>query len=118
VGLRLANWALSNTYGKEDIPYSGPLYDKMEVEGNKIRVYFNHSREGLVVRGKTLSHFEIAGSDGVFVPAKAKINGASVVVSSREVKEPTAVRFAWSNTAEPNLFNSHGLPASSFISTP
>jgi sialate O-acetylesterase len=117
VGIRLANLALSGTYGREDLPGSGPLYTKMEVEGSGIRVFFDHAGNGLVAHGKMLSLFEISGADGEFVPARAKIDGNTVMVSSREVKEPVAVRFAWSNTAEPNLFNTDGLPASSFNST-
>jgi len=61
-----------------------------------------------------LSHFEIAGEDQVYHPAKAIIDGATVVVCSQDVTAPVAVRFAWGNTDEPNLFNKEGLPASSF----
>lgn len=114
VGLRLANWALNKTYGKTDLPVSGPLYSGMKTEGKKIRLSFDHAENGLVSKGKTLTHFEIAGPDRRFVPAKAKIDGNTIVVSSKEVKNPVAVRFAWSNTAEPNLFNKEGLPASTF----
>jgi sialate O-acetylesterase len=114
VGIRLSKWALNKTYGKKDIPFSGPLYKEMKVEGNKIRLFFDHTEGGLVSKGKELTHFEMAGSDQKFVKAKAKIEGNTVVVQAKEVKNPTAVRFAWSNTAEPNLFNKAGLPASSF----
>lgn len=114
VGLRFANLALNQHYGKQDRPVSGPLYREMKKEGAKIRLYFEHAEGGLVSKGKELTHFEIAGPDRKFVPAKAKIDGNSIVVSARGVKEPAAVRFAWSNTAEPNLFNKQGLPASSF----
>ncbi|MEM7368493.1 MAG: sialate O-acetylesterase [Bacteroidota bacterium] len=116
VGKRLAAWALSNTYQKEGIVYSGPLYQKMEREGNKIRVYFDHAEGGLVSRNGTLTHFEIAGEDGTFVPAKAEIDGATILVQAGEIRRPQAVRFAWDNVAEPNLFNQAGLPASSFRS--
>lgn len=114
VGQRLAKWALNQTYGKKDIAFSGPLYREMKTEGNKIRVYFDYAEQGLVAKGKTLTHFEIAGSDGDFVPATAKIDGNTVVVQARGVKNPMAVRFAWGNAAEPNLYNKAGLPASSF----
>jgi len=116
VGFRLANWALAKTYGKKDIPYSGPLYSGMELERNKIRVHFDHADKGLVAKNGSPELFEIAGNDGVFVEAKAKIDGNTILVSSRKIKEPKMVRFAWSNTAEPNLFNEEGLPASSFTS--
>ncbi len=114
VGKRFASIALNKTYGKTALPVSGPLYREMKVEGNKIRLYFDHAEQGLVSRGKELTLFEIAGQDQQFVPAKAKIDGSTIVVSARGVKDPAAVRFAWSNTAEPNLFNKEGLPASAF----
>lgn len=114
VGRRFANIALNKTYGKKELPVSGPLYREMKVEGNKIRLYFDHAEQGLISQGKELTHFEIAGPDQQFVPAKARIDGNTLVVSAGKVKKPVAVRFAWSNTAEPNLFNTAGLPASSF----
>ena len=115
VGRRLALWALAKTYGKSDLVYSGPLYDSMTVEGNKIRLKFKHTGGGLVAEGgKPLSHFTIAGEDQKFVPATAEIDGDTVVVSSPDVAKPVAVRFGWDQNAEPNLFNKAGLPASPF----
>lgn len=115
VGLRLANMALNKHYGKKDIVPSGPLYERMEKEGNRIRIFFKYAEKGLACKGKELTHFEIACEDGDFVKANAKIDGNSIVVQAKNIKEPVAVRFAWSDTAEPNLFNSDGLPASCFI---
>ena len=87
----------------------------MKIEGDKIRVSFDHVGGGLASRdGKPLTWFEIAGADGKFVDAKAQIDGDTVVVSSEDVTEPVAVRFAWSQAAEPNLMNKEGLPASAF----
>ena len=114
VGRRLALWALAKTYGKENMVYSGPLYKKIEIKKNKITVHFDHAEEGLVNKGKVLSEFEIAGENQVFYPAKAKINGNTVIVSAKEVKAPVAVRFAFTNASIPNLFNSEGLPTSAF----
>ncbi len=114
VGRRLANWALARTYGQQNISYSGPIYRRMAVEGNKIRLFFDYADRGLVCRGDKLTHFQIAGQDRVFVDAEATIEGSTVVVRSAKIKKPVAVRFGWSNTAEPNLFNADGLPASSF----
>lgn len=114
VGLRLANWALNKTYGKKDRPVSGPLFKNMEKEGKRMRIYFEFADNGLVVKGKQLTHFEIAGADQKFVPAKAKVEGNAVVVWAPKINEPHAVRFAFTNTAEPNLFNKEGLPASTF----
>ena len=115
VGKRLALWALARTYGKDDIVYSGPLYKSMNVEGNKIRISFAHAGGGLKSRdGKPLGEFQIAGADGKFVPAKATIDGKTVVVESDTVASPTQVRFGWHKTATPNLMNKEGLPASPF----
>jgi len=113
VGRRLGLWALAKTYGK-DVVYSGPLYKSMAVEGSKIRVAFDHVDGGLVAKGGELTHFTIAGDDGEFVPAKATIDGATIVVHSDQVAQPVAVRFGWRDDAEPNLFNREGLPASPF----
>ncbi len=114
VGRRLALWALAKTYGI-DVVYSGPLYDSMKVEGNKIRITFKHAEGGLKTRdGQEPTHFTIAGEDGEFVPATAKIEGETIVVSSDQVANPVAVRFAWRDDAEPNLVNMSDLPASPF----
>ena len=113
VGLRMANLALTGHYQVLDQVVSGPLYRSFNLEKKSIRVFFDHA-EGLVCRGGPCTHFEIAGEDGVFHPAEAVVEDNTVVVSSPEVRTPKAVRFGWSNTAEPNLFNGAGLPASCF----
>ncbi len=114
VGKRLANWALANTYGKKDINVSGPLYRSFDLKGNKIIIYFNFAGSGLAARGGALTNFTIAGKDSVFVPAKAEIEDSTVVVYSDNIQNPIAVRYAWENAVDPNLFNKEGLPASSF----
>lgn len=115
VGKRLALWALAKTYGKESLVYSGPLYKSMKVEGNKVRIEFDHVGGGLKSRdGKPLSWFTIAGKEGDFVDADAVIDGKSVVVSSDKIAEPAAVRLGWNELAEPNLMNAEGLPAGPF----
>jgi len=113
VGKRLALWALDRDYGKERV-HSGPLYSSMEIEGRKIRLHFIHTGSGLEARGGQLNHFEIAGDDRVFLPARAVLEGTTVLVSNPSVDSPVAVRYGWSATAEPNLFNMEGLPATSF----
>ena len=114
VGKRLALWALAKAYGK-DVVYSGPLYKSMKVEGKKIRISLAHTGGGLQSRdGKPLNEFQIAGADGRFVPAKATIDGNAVVVESDKIAAPTQVRFGWHKTANPNLMNKEGLPASPF----
>ncbi len=114
VGHRLALWALAKTYGVKDIVYSGPLYKSMTVEGNKAIISFNHVDGGLVAKDGALKEFYVAGSDKVFVPAKAKIQGDQVVVWSPKVKKPVAVRYAFWDAAVASLFNRAGLPASPF----
>ncbi|HEX9652681.1 MAG TPA: sialate O-acetylesterase [bacterium] len=114
VGERLANWALARAYGKEGITFSGPVYREMKTEGEKIRLFFDFAEHGLQRKGEKLTHFQIAEKDRKFVDAEAEIDGNTVVAYASAVKNPVAVRFAWSNTAEPNLFNTEGLPASCF----
>ena len=115
VGKRLGLWARATVYGQRELVYSGPIYKSMAVEGDKIRLAFDHVGGGLSTRdGKAPSDFTIAGTDQKFHPATAAIDGNTLVVSSPEVKEPTAVRFAWFDTATPNLCNKEGLPASPF----
>ena len=114
VGNRLARWALARHYQKKGMVYSGPLYKAMKVEGGRIRLAFAHS-DGLKSRdGQDLNEFKIAGSDGQFVDAKAKIEGKFVLVSAESIKSPTQVRFGWHKVANPNLVNKALLPASPF----
>jgi len=127
VGRRLARYALHQTYGKKDVVPSGPLYKSHKVEGNSIRVTFDHVGGGLIVGEKNgleptkevkngkLQRFAIAGADKKWHWADAKIDGDSVVVSSPEVSKPVAVRYAYSmNPAGANLYNEEGMPASPF----
>ncbi len=113
VGRRLALWALAKTYGIDVGEYSGPLYESMKVEGERIELAFTHA-DGLHWRGNDAIGFEIAGSDQQFVPAQARVWGQHVVVWSRHVTEPVAVRYGWDDDAEPNLFNGADLSASPF----
>lgn len=113
VGARLALWALAGDYGK-DVVHSGPLYREMRIEGNTIRLLFDHVGTGLVARDGQLADFEIAGPDRVYRPAMATIDGEGIVLMTPQVQSPVAVRYAWSNVPRPNLFNREGLPASSF----
>lgn len=113
VGKRLSLWALRNEYGKKDIVVSGPLYKSMKREGNKIRIAFDFNA-GLYAKDGKLNEFTIAAGDQNFVPAKAVIEGNTVVVWSDAVASPEAVRFAWKNIPKPNLYNNANLPASPF----
>ncbi len=114
VGRRLALWALAKAYGRDNIVYSGPIYKSMEIKGKKAIISFDYTDGGLMKKGEELTEFYIAGEDKVFRQAKAKIVDKTVMVYSQEVKKPVAVRFAFSDTAQPNLFNNAGLPASAF----
>ena len=111
--MRLANIALNRFYKSVKLEDSGPLYKGMTIDKNKAIISFDHS-EGLHAKGDKLTYFEIAGEDKVFYPAEAKIKDRQVIVLSKKVKSPVAVRFAWRNTATPNLFNGVNLPASCF----
>jgi len=115
VGDRLSRIALANVYGQK-IEYSGPAYESMQIEGGAIRVKFSHLGGGLIAKGgDPIKWFVIAGADEKFVPADAKIDGETVVVSSPDVTAPVAVRYAWVNFPEGcNLFNAAGLPAPQF----
>jgi len=114
VAKRLALWALAKDYGRTDLVYSGPLYREMKIEGDSIRLFFDHVGSGLMSKGGPLTHFTIAGQDRKFVPARAVIEGDTIVVSAEGVTKPAAVRYGFTNAAMPNLFNKEGLPASSF----
>jgi len=93
VGKRLALWALAKTYGRENLVYSGPLFKSMKVEGDSIRVSFNHIGGGLTTRdGNVPDFFEIAGSDKKFVEAKAKIVEAGDVFGRVSAKDISAVK--------------------------
>lgn len=117
VGLRLANMALAETYRK-NIPapaYKNPMYSRMEISKGKINLYFDNAPNGFLVKGDGKpSEFLIAGSDQNFLPADVKIEKDRVVVSSKQISAPVAVRFSFSNTAMANLFNKEGLPVIPF----
>ncbi len=135
-GKRLAAVALAETYDRQ-IPCSGPLYKGMKIEGDRIRLSFDFIEGGLIARElpetynvrlaeqKTaklkrnspqseLEGFAIAGADGKWAWADARIEGDNVVVWSGKVKEPTQVRYAWANNPTCNLYNKTGFPAIPF----
>jgi sialate O-acetylesterase len=114
VGARLERIALAKVYGS-DIEFSGPVYKSMQIEGDAIRLKFSHLGGGLDARGGALKTFVIAGSEMNFVPAFARIEGDTIVVSSPQILVPVAVRYAWENYPEGcNFFNVAGLPAPPF----
>jgi len=115
VGKRLALGAQKMAYGDEEVVYSGPIYQSMKIEGNKIILKFTHIGSGLVSQGGELKYFAIAGADKKFVWAKAKIESDKVIVWNDDITNPVAVRYAWADNPDgANLYNKEGLPASSF----
>jgi sialate O-acetylesterase len=114
VGHRLALLALDETYEK-DVASSGPIFRRAKFVPGKAVLTFKHADGGIVSKdGQPLTWFTIAGADGKFVAAEAKIVGDTVEVSAAGIDRPVAVRFAWAEIAQPNLFNQAGLPAEPF----
>ena len=126
VGKRLCLAARHLAYGQE-LVWTGPMYDSMKVEGNAIRLNFTQTGGGLIIgtapwvapnvaplSNESLLGFAIAGEDKKWIAATAKIDGNTVVVSSDQVSAPVAVRYAWQNSPECNLYNKEGLPAAPF----
>jgi len=116
VGKRLALSARNVAYG-EKVEGSGPLFRLAYPTGSEMRVWFDAAK-GLNARGGALNGFEVAGVDGEFVAATAKVEGETVVVSSPQIAEPRFVRYAWANYPAANLYNGAGLPAGTFTSFP
>lgn len=114
VGQRLAYLALAKTYGIQGFGYQSPAYESMSVKGNIATIKFKNVANGLTAFFKELNNFEIAGADKHFYPAKAQINGSTVTVTSDQVKEPLAVRYAFKDFVTGDLFGTDGLPVSSF----
>ena len=113
VGERLALAARHVAYG-EELAYSGPIYSSMKIKGDTIRIRFDHVGSGLVARGGPPTGFAIAGEDGKFIWADARIEGETVVVCAPGLTRPVAVRYAWAANPFCNFFNAEGLPASPF----
>lgn len=116
VGARLARIAKANTYGLGG-EFSGPLFKSAAKDKDGIRVDFDHVAGGLVLKESAESPFELAGGDGKFVPATARIDGKSLIVQAPSVPDPVSVRYAWADAPTATLFNTEGLPASSFRAT-
>jgi sialate O-acetylesterase len=113
VGKRLGMAADSIAY-KKDTPSSGPLFDKMNIVGNKVELSFLHIDKGLKVKGDKLKGFAVCGADGKFVWADAEVKDDKVIVWSDKVAKPVSVRYAWANNPECNLYNGADLPAVPF----
>jgi len=130
VGERLARWALAKDYGRS-VPFSGPMFERQEIQGDRVILHFSYAESGLMVADKDgraeprekpeaeLSYFEVTDSSGKWHAAKARIDGQKVVVTCDEVASPVAVRYAYAvNPENCNLYNRDGLPTSPFCSRP
>ena len=116
-GERLALLALNKTYGIEGIGAESPVYKSMEVKGDTVVVSFERAPEWIAGKNSFESkQFQLAGEDRVFHPAKAWISRSKVMVKSDAVPHPVAVRYAFENASEGDLFSTDGLPVSSFRS--
>jgi sialate O-acetylesterase len=113
VGHRLAVWALAKTYDRS-IEFSGPLFKSLSIEGNQIRLKFEHASGLKTLDGGPVKGFAIAGEDRRFVWAEARVEGNDIVVASKEIKKPVAVRYGWADNPVANLYNKAGFPASPF----
>jgi sialate O-acetylesterase len=114
VGSRLARLALARTYGQPGVEWSGPVLERVDIDGRQMRLRFAHG-EGLRARGGGPPRgFAVAGADGVYREADARIVDGGVVAASNAVPVPVCVRYAWSDNPEANLENSAGLPAAPF----
>jgi sialate O-acetylesterase len=114
VGIRLANWALAETYHRSGLFYKNPRYQHMEVNGDQLVLTFTDASGGLVAKGGVVRELFVAGDDRVFYPAEAKIEGSRLVLSSRAVKKPVAARYQFSNSGIGNIFSKEGLPMAPF----
>ena len=111
---RLSLWALGTVYGKKVPSISGPLPTSQQFRTGEVVLNFSHADGGLVAKEGELKGFILAGRDHKWLPAQAKIKGKQVVVSNPAVKHPVAVRYAWQDDPDCNLYNGAGLPASPF----
>jgi sialate O-acetylesterase len=113
VGARLALAARAIAY-KENVEYSGPVFQSMTVEEEYAVLHFTHLAGGLAANNPSLMGFTMAGPDGVFHAAHGEIKGNTILVSIPDVQKPTAVRYAWEHAPDGNLVNDAGLPAPPF----
>jgi sialate O-acetylesterase len=113
-GERLAFLALANTYGLKGFEFSGPVLKEMAIEGQLVKLTFDHASNGLTTFGKELKNFKVAGESKRFYPAQAFITAKGITLFCPAVEKPVAVRYAFDDFVVGELFNTEGLPASSF----
>ncbi|WP_026309508.1 sialate O-acetylesterase [Niabella aurantiaca] len=111
---RLLYWALGDAYGIKGIAYQSPYFDRMRIKNDTVSLTFKNAANGLFSTGTAIAGFEVAGKDKKFFPATARIFKKAVLVKSENVKEPLAVRYAFTDLVEGNLYNTEGLPVAPF----
>jgi sialate O-acetylesterase len=114
VGMRLANVALSKHYNIPGINSECPMFKEIQIKGKDAILSFSNCENGLLFKGTDITGFEIAGIDGHYLPATAKLKGNLVIVNAKTISAPVAVRYCFSDAAIPNLFSKEGLPVNSF----
>lgn len=114
VGARVALVARAIAYG-EAVKYSGPLFTTATLIQNRVRLTFDHTHGGLVFRDHRPNDFEIAGADGVFMPAEVHVEGNEVFLSNPNLATPMKVRYGGYHGLPGVLYNGDGLPAAAFI---
>ncbi len=114
IGRRFALIARANVYGENKLVYSGPIYKSMDINGNKVKIEFDHVGSGLVAKNGKLDGFAIAGKDGKFVWANGKIDGNTIILWSNEIEHPTTINYGFGRNPITSLYNKEGLPASPF----
>ena len=117
VGRRLSLLARSIAYGQENLDCSSPSLKRIEIADGLVRVFWTHG-SGLRIRKPMtqVTGFELAGPDGAYHAAEARIDGETVILKSPLVPEPRTVRYAWADSPESSLENASGLPAAPFRS--
>jgi sialate O-acetylesterase len=115
VAERLANWALADTYQKTIAAYKSPLFKNLEINKDKVILFFDNAPNGFMIKGNgKATEFYIAGADKNFIPAEVKLEKDRIIVYNKQIKDPLAIRFAFSNTAMSNLFSKESLPVCPF----
>ena len=114
VGMRLANWALAETYHHSITSYKSPSLKKVDTDKNKLVISFDNASNGLISKGKSITGFYISGEKEEWLPAEAKIEKDKIIVWNKNLKQPVYVRYGFGNTIIGNVFSKEGLPVIPF----
>ena len=110
ISKRLLYWALATTYGYKNLPYASPKISSFKTTDSVVVVRFDNAPNGLTSYGMPITAFELAGADGIFYPAEARIIGEGIRLTSQKVTAPAAVRYAYKDWVVGNVYNTEGLP--------